>query len=271
MGIQRLHNARHPAPRAAFTMAEMLVVMAIITILAASLAVVLPGMRTRAMSARAGADIAALGTALDSYKDDIGYYPVAPYRVKDSSGTWVNSNALVDAVLFDALTNRDEGGENRGWAGASSEWSFIHGTVEECDETGCDKPNADNIKHYSDNGVKHQLLDPWGLPYYYIAHPDYLRGVQIYDPSNPADSKPVVYGSTETPNDFWTKDGDDRLVPDQDYYGPPPKREEFFNANSFQIHSKGPDQATDARDGYPNQVDACDRGCDPDDINNFGQ
>lgn len=271
-------QSRLRSRRAAFTMAEMLVVMAIITILAASLAVVIPRLRTRAMMARASADIQSLGTALEKYRGDIGHYPVAPWQINTSSTStpnWVATNAVGCNVLFEGLTNRNAGGENRGWGGASLEQPFIHGTLKECSGSGCTRQVGDNIRHYTyTSKPKHQILDPWGVPYYYIAYPDYLRGVKIWEGSS---AQPVIFGTTERPNDFWgdgspgAGPGVDPKTPRKNYYGPPLALDEFFNASSFQIHTKGPDQLTDAEDGNPGQIDACDRGTDRDDRNNFGQ
>ncbi len=268
-------QSRLRSRRAAFTMAEMLVVMAIITILAASLAVVIPRLRTRAMMARASADIQSLGTALEKYRGDIGYYPVAPWQVKNSSNIWVATNAVACNVLFEGLTNRKAGGDNRGWGGASLEQPFIRGTLKECSDASCTRDVGENVRHYTYNSKpKHQILDPWGVPYYYIAHPDYLRGVKVWESSS---AQPVIYGTTERPNDFWgdgstgAGSGADPLTPRKNYYGPPPALDEFFNASTFQIHTKGPDQLTDTEDGDAVQIDACDRGTDRDDRNNFGQ
>jgi len=225
--------------RGGFTMAEMLVVMAIITILAASLAVVLPRIRTRSMIKGAKADIQMIANALEQYRQDIGTYPVAPFR---GSG-----GHKADRVLYQALTNRNAGGYNRGWGGAHDRWDFIR----EESRTG------------------KQILDPWGTPYYYIAHPDYLRGVRIDDPtdSTPADTA-NYFGTTPAPDDF--RSASEHEFPPRTYYGPPPRRDAFYNANTFQLHSKGPDQKTDVEDDQPDVIDACDRGTDTDDINNFG-
>ncbi|MFC1805749.1 prepilin-type N-terminal cleavage/methylation domain-containing protein [Planctomycetota bacterium] len=228
---------------AAFTMAEMLVVMAIITILAGSLAIVIPKLRTYAMAKRAGSDIQIMSMALESYKEDIGRYPTAPY----------GSSYACD-VLYEALTNPKAGGNNRGWGGAHSGWGFIR---------------SNNIRTH---GNYKQILDPWGTTYWYIAHPDYLRGVHIYDPTE-TDRNPNCFGATGRPDDY--RSGTNHNQPPDgsgnplNYYGPPPSMDEFFNPETFQIHSKGPDQLTDVDDGDETEIDACDRGTDLDDVNNY--
>jgi len=139
-----------------------------------------------------------------------------------------------------------------------------------------------NVKFYTYTGVagtppKRQILDPWGVPYYYISHPDYLRGCKIWSMEG-TNQTPVIFGATPLPDDFWGGSGDagdagtaDPLNPRKNYYGPPPSIEAFHNANTFQLYSKGPDQLTDAEDADPVTIDACDRGGDRDDINNFGR
>jgi type II secretory pathway pseudopilin PulG len=237
-------------------MAEMLVVMAIITILAAALAIVLPRIRTRAMREAAGADIHLITMALEEHFEDRGYYPRAPYK-----GNPDKTVEKADYILFMTLTNPDyspsdcddpnnPGGAvtGDGWGRARDDWEFIRG----------------------DSAEEEALLDPWGVPYYYIAHYDYLQGVRVDDPTEDASSLPsnvaMYYGATPRPDDY----APSKTVPPTDYFGPPPKLEEFYNARSFQLHSKGPDQLTDIADGDIEHVDPCDRGTDPDDVNNYG-
>ena len=262
--------------RSAFTIAEMLVVMAIITVLAASLAVVLPRLRTSAMRRRAGADIQMIGFALEQYHDDMGHYPTAPYRLQNSSGSWYQTNAHADGVLFQALTNRHAGQDNVGWGGAKRDWDFIRSNnlaeyASNHDTGQWPHPNATGPRVCRGS---HQILDPWGTPYYYIAHPDYLRGVHITDPTE-TNRVPNCYGATERPDDYRSaanhNDPPDGSGNALNYYGPPPKMNEFYNPTTFQIHSKGPDQRTDIDDGDETNIDACDRGTDGDDINNYGK
>lgn len=256
--------------RSAFTMAEMLVVMAIITILAGSLAVVLPRLRTNAMMRRAEADIKMIGFALEQYKDDLGHYPTAPYRVGST-----NTNADADNVLYQALVNRHAGGNSRGWGGAKRDWDFLTSSNNRAYGGNHDNNKwPHNTNANQECAARHQVQDPWGAPYYYIAHPDYLRGVHIDDPTE-TNRVPNCYGATERANDY-RSDANHNDPPDGsgntlNYYGPPPKMDEFYNPTSFQLHSKGPDQRTDIDDGDETAIDACDRGTDGDDLNNYGK
>lgn len=237
-----------------FTMAEMLVVMAIITVLAASLAIVVPKIRPRAMRAAAGADIHLMSMELEELRKDMGRYPSKPYNPADPENP--KTEEYADYDLYKSFTDPNYPSEGTGWGGARNDWKFLHG----------------------DSVEKQQVLDPWGVPYYYVAHTDYLMGVRINDetddtPKTISGKKvPNYYGATPEPNDFRgaPTDPNERRFPPLGYFGPPPDINVFYNATTFQIHSKGPDQKTDYYDDNPNVVDACDRGCDPDDINNYG-
>ena len=245
---------------AGFTLIELLVVMAILTVLAASLVVIIPKLRTGAMVKRARADIEGITTALTMYHEDTGHYPVAPYRTVDPAFEPVPA----DNVLYDALVDRNAGGNNRGWGAANGSWDFL---------------STKNVKAYDyvppgaaegATGIPcHQILDPWGVPYYYIPAANYLVGVSIGDADDhtwkTGRDIPNCFGTTAAPNDYRKSDGDDHQLPERD---PAPPLSAFYNSTTFQLHSKGPDQLTDIDDNNPS-IDACDRGTDADDINNW--
>ncbi len=242
-----------PPGRSGFTMAEMLVVMAIITVLAASLVIIVPKLRTRAMVAAAGSDIQQLSMVLEQVNEDMGRYPSKPYTPPDPDNP--RPEDYIDHVLYKTLTDPNWPQTGTGWGGARTDWKFIRG-------------DAVDQEHF---------LDPWGVPYYYIPWTDYLLGVRVDDPTDTTPLKtssgaalPNCFGATPADNDFRGPSDEERRFPPAGYFGPPPRRDVFFNATTFQIHSKGPDQKTDAYDDKPDVVDACDRGTDPDDINNYG-
>jgi len=217
--------------------------MAIITILASALGIVLSKVRTRAMAKRAQADIHAISFALDMYKKDIGTYPTCFWTAGYNPVA-----GFADCALYAALTDLNAGGLSKGWGQAKDGWDF----------------NTDVSR-----ASKH-FLDPWGTPYYYLSRDDYLRAVAINDstedPTSP-NSWPKIYGTTIASER--NKYGTPRTNPPSTYYGPAPALELFLNPNTFQIHSKGPDQKTDIDDGDVTNIDPCDRGTDKDDINNF--
>jgi type II secretory pathway pseudopilin PulG len=234
--------------------------MAIIAILAAALGIVLAKLRTRAMVQRARSDIQAMSNALEMYMKDIGTYPTAPW-----TNTYTPVTGFADMVLYTALTDKDAGAvrdadgnptsnANRGWGDATDGWDFISDA-------------SRTSKHF---------LDPWGTPYYYLSHGDYLRGVAIRDPTEDPGSAsgkdwPRVYGTTPAIDDYRTVSNE--RLPKAEYFGPAPDPSVFFNPYTFQLHSKGPDQKTDQDDNPSDltHIDPCDRGTDKDDINNWSR
>ncbi len=233
-------------------MTEMLVVMAIMTVLAASLIVLVPGLRTAAMVKGAQADIQRLSTTILEFKEDRGYFPFRQFTPVDPAKPV--DNDYMDYVLYKSLTdpNYDPAGSGtgKGWGFARDDLDFIR----------------------PDSKMRNQFVDPWGLPYYYIPNNLYLLGVRISkDPNN--DPRNVswhelvnCYGNTPEANDYR---GFTSLTEEQQA----DVRKRCFNATTFQIFSCGPDMTSDRYDrnpSTPDQADPFDRGCDPDDINNYG-
>ncbi len=252
--------------RGGFSMAEMLIVMGIMTVLAAALIVLVPKLRTSAMCKAAAADIQQLSMALTDFRNDVGIYPDRPYTFTAGvAPDPVVKTDCIDYVLFKCLTDPDydpiarTAGAKKGWAVARTNWDFIHG----------------------DALTRQQFLDPWGLPYYYIPYTSYLVGVRVYDSSDgtpavdttksPPLALPNCYGATPEWDDF--RDSTDM---GHRYPSGTAVQNKCYDPTTFQIHSKGPDQKTDyysdLTQNPANQalIDACDRGCDPDDINNYG-
>ena len=64
-------------PRAAFTLVELLTVIAVIAILAAMLLTSLAGVRTRALKVRAHLEVVQLANAIEKYDSDYGRFPVS--------------------------------------------------------------------------------------------------------------------------------------------------------------------------------------------------
>lgn len=86
-------SALHPAAaRRAFTLIEILTVIAIIAILAALLLATSGYIQEKAGNARAQTEIAALTTALESYKMDMGTYP-------EGDGEANSTRGLLDALV----------------------------------------------------------------------------------------------------------------------------------------------------------------------------
>ncbi|MBM4040521.1 MAG: prepilin-type N-terminal cleavage/methylation domain-containing protein, partial [Planctomycetes bacterium] len=134
---------RRGGARAGFSMTEMLIVMAIMTVLAASVIIFVPGLRTRAMRAQAGADIRTLSMAITQYREDKGGYPDRPYAPTNPAAP--GAYDYMDRCLYEWLTNPSAGGSGNGWGGAKDTWEFLRG----------------------DSKTLKQILDPWSAPYYY--------------------------------------------------------------------------------------------------------
>jgi hypothetical protein len=221
--------------------------------------VLVPKLRTEAMIKAAGSDIQHLSMALFEYREDRGAFPAKPYTPANPDTP--TQGDYMDYVLFKSLTDPDYPAAGQGWGQARSDSEFIRG----------------------DSKARNQFVDPWGTPYYYIPASCYLLGVRINDPTDSTPEQdastgkalPNYYGTTPVWDDFKTGDAQHKY-PKETLYGPPALLNAFFNPTTFQIHSKGPDQKTDY---YSDRtfsaaeqaiIDACDRGQDPDDQNNFG-
>jgi len=133
-----------------FTLIEMLVVMVIMAILAASVAVVLIGMRDKARVAKAGSQLLAIGAALDAYRDEFGSYP---------PDTGYGLDMATSPGTYDA----------------GSLWRYLLQRVRD-PKTGealgpflQDWPR-DDLRSYADAsaGKSFYLADPWGRPYGFV-------------------------------------------------------------------------------------------------------
>src|SRR4051812_40222888 len=109
MGVISPMLARPPASRtSAFTLIELLAVVAIMAILSGIAIGTIQGMQSRAAAGRAKAELAVIATALEEFKRTYGDYPqlgdfnqapLAPTNTAAGPGT-----ATVQARLFNCLT-----------------------------------------------------------------------------------------------------------------------------------------------------------------------
>lgn len=163
----------------AFTLIELLTVIAIIAVLMSLIISVAGMVQTKASRDRASAEIAALSTAMESYKADNGIYPqtaetdvlVAKGTSKSNSAT--SPQAKASLALYTALSGDDDGNFQR---------------------TGDEKQNPVYFEFETKKGMMSLtgsagstsvkgLTDPWGDFYGYSTA--YAAGLQKDPPDNP--------------------------------------------------------------------------------------
>lgn len=141
--IFRVRDARR-----AFTLIELLTVMAIIGILAGITFGVVKGVQERAAISQCRTELAALGTALESYKKQYGDYPQA------GSGVWIGLTSN-ETRLLQGLVGK------RGPLGATIPGRLFLDVAKFSLNSTLDPLNATN-----QDSVKFQ--DPWGRNYFYF-------------------------------------------------------------------------------------------------------
>src|SRR5580765_3396845 len=111
--------------RAAFTVIELLIVMAIIIVLAGLILATSGFVQKKGARSRAEAEIAAMSAALESYKADNGTYPTNTDTESLDPRTVTDPNAYQVAcvALYDALTGAT-GGSRTPAPGAKSYFTF---------------------------------------------------------------------------------------------------------------------------------------------------
>ena len=125
--------------RTGFTLIELLIVMAIIGILAGLVMIAITGANKKAQIGVAKATIDHLRTALEMYKDDVGFYPPG-----DKANDEGNIN-MVLALTDDSEVDGGKGGPN------SPYYEF----------------RAGDLKKSTFSPTYDVLLDPWGTPWSY--------------------------------------------------------------------------------------------------------
>jgi len=172
-------------PRAAFTLVELLTVIAIIAILAAMLLTALQGVKAHALKVKAHLEVVQIANAIEKYDSDYGRFPVStnaqfaasgaggdftygwvfnaetgPYQVETYPGSGVvMSNAEVIAILMDNTNLAN--GVNAGHIKNPRQTIFLSPTM-----SGYD-PSTDPLNLHPEGGVDVNGVyrDPWGNPY----------------------------------------------------------------------------------------------------------
>ncbi len=177
---------------AAFTIIELLIVMAIIIVLAGLIIGTSGYVQKKGARSRAEAEIAALSAALESYKADNGIYPTSPATESlDPTNTDSNAYKAASFFLYGELSgdrNGDGTADAPGSGGAPSK-SYMPF-----------KPAMMNRNSMSANAGPgnpvHSIRDPFGHPY----------GYSTSKAANPASN--VGYNPTF---DLWSTSGDKEM------------------------------------------------------------
>lgn len=145
--------------RNSFTLIELLVVMAVIAILSAITLGAAGAIQNKAARSRAAAEIAALSTALESYKTDNGIYPGIASMIGVGTATptsYTPSATILYQSLSGGLTN---------WTGSAS--STVYMTFK---------------KNQLNSTVSCYVQDPFGYAYGYCTNaPDKGMNSGFYD------------------------------------------------------------------------------------------
>jgi prepilin-type N-terminal cleavage/methylation domain-containing protein len=197
--------------RQAFTLIEMLVVVAIVGILFSMSFAAFSGAGTAARISATNTFIEQLKSALENYSNDFGDYP--PSSCKRAGLTSNGTNDGIECLVRCLSTTRKNG--------PYFEFSDKQLLNADGDETATDGPR-------SSFGVKvlHEAVDDWGHPIIYLHNKDYAKGQQVTELDDNMEAKKVqALGSKSK------------------------KTGQYNSLTSFQIWSCGPDGKNDQGEG----------------------
>lgn len=153
-------STRERCPRRAFTLIEILTVIAIIAVLAGITLGAARGVKQRAAMAQAKAELAVLSTALESYKRQYGDYPRTGTAANDPVGSAATEDA--PGILFNALAGKRGPVETRVEMDGKTWVDFGRLVAQE---------PANLPEHGSKAQLANAFVDPWGRRYLYFYNP----------------------------------------------------------------------------------------------------
>jgi general secretion pathway protein G len=114
--------------RAAFTLIELLIVIAIIAILASLVLAAAHSVQVKGARSRAEAEIAALGAALESYKADNGDYPSNSSGSANLVAALMNTNTPGSKIYFEFKTKLIDSGGYQDPFGNDYQYIYTNGS-----------------------------------------------------------------------------------------------------------------------------------------------
>ncbi len=228
---------------AGFTLAELMVVIVVIAILAAFLLPALLRGRDTAQRTQARSDISSIGLALDGFYNAFGYYPPTTNSFDPATGRF-DGPAYGDygysEALVQCLCNKFTRGT--GDEGAANDLTKIVGIDRVIGKAPVNigplyQAKANDLIDLDHDGFP-ELADPWGAPYIYIPKDDYLKADGHYNAGAMvwADTQPVGGDGVLDP-------------PDPSAF---PLENEHFRRFAYQLISLGPDGWTPGLDATLN-------------------
>jgi prepilin-type N-terminal cleavage/methylation domain-containing protein len=150
-------NIRQAGNRA-FTLIELLTVIAIIAILAAITFGVIKGVNQRAAIGQAKTELSSLAQALEAYKLQYGDYPQTGAAANSATATTATATDA-PGILFNALTGKRGPSSTNVVISGRSYLETARFSVQDTSSTGTPVAGA--------NQVANAFLDPWGRRYLY--------------------------------------------------------------------------------------------------------
>ncbi|MFH1423254.1 MAG: prepilin-type N-terminal cleavage/methylation domain-containing protein [Planctomycetota bacterium] len=170
------HHALMQNPRikkSGFTLVELLIVLAIISLLAALVVPALTKGPTKARIVETSSLIQRLKAAIDKYQSDYGDYP--PTSLSDFSVTTNKTNDGIEALLACLSTKEKDG-------------PYIEPEEKFLANIDNDKiPASYNLTWYFGDREAREIVDSWGNPLVYFHHRDYEKpnlNLQCYKLAN---------------------------------------------------------------------------------------